>query len=513
MPYQIDRFNGTPLVTVDDGTIDQTTDLKLVGKNYAGYGEIQNENFVFLLENFANTVAPPKPVRGQIWFDSSTKKLKFYDNDSPSGRWRTTGGAEIGDNAPTGLTTGDFWWKTNTNQLYAWNGSSYVLIGPLAVSGAGQTNLEAVSVLGTDASTHPIVKAVVDGITTFIISSDANFNLDPIEKAKPEYAGYDRINQGITLKDSNSGSTTTAFRFWGTSSDSDRLGGFVAGDFVVKNAAEFTAIASFSDSGFTVGDNDDLKVFVDGGTTVTLQNQVSNRISFKILDGGITTKETMRIEGDVVVPGLTDTYSLGRIGLRWKEVRARDGFFDTITATTFSGSISGTAAQADTLLFNSGYRSATNNNTGNTIVARDASGNFAAGTIDAIAARARYADLAEKYVADADYEPGTVLVFGGEKEVTVTETEGDHRVAGVVSTNPAYLMNVEEDGVAVALRGKVPVKVKGKVSKGDILITSAVAGYAVSARSGKDVSSASIIAKAIESKDSDDLGTVMAVVI
>lgn len=511
MPYQVDRFNGTPLVTVDDGTIDQTTDLKLVGKNYAGYGEIQNENFVFLLESFSNTVAPPKPVSGQVWYDSANKKLKFYDNT----KWRTTGGSEIGGTAPTGLTVGDFWWNTNTKQLYSWDGAAFVLVGPLAVSGSGQTNLEAVTVLGTDLNTHPVIKAVVDGVTTFVISSDSTFNLDNSEKVKPEYAGFDRINQGITLVDSNSGETTTLFRFWGTASDADSLGGEVASEYVLSRGAVFTnvdSVASFVDSGLTVGDDDDLKIFVDGGTSVTIQNQVANKISFKILDG-ITTKETLRIEGSAVVPGLTAQYDLGTTALRWNNVRAASGFFDTITAGNFVGPITGVAAQADTLLFNGGYRSATNSNTGNTIVARDASGNFAAGVVDATATRARYADLAEKYVADADYEPGTVVVFGGEKEVTVTIVEGDHRVAGVVSTAPAYLMNAEEEGVAVALRGKVPVKVKGKVAKGDILITTTVAGYAVSAGSGRNVSSACVVAKAIENKDSDDLGTVMAVVV
>jgi len=69
MAYTIDRYNRTVLTVVEDGTIDQTTDLKLVGKNYAGYGEIQNENFVYLLENFASGTAPSKPISGQVWFD------------------------------------------------------------------------------------------------------------------------------------------------------------------------------------------------------------------------------------------------------------------------------------------------------------------------------------------------------------------------------------------------------------------------------------------------------------
>ena len=89
MAYIINRTNGTQLTVVEDGTIDQTTDLKLVGKNYAGYGEIQNENLVALLENFASGQQPTRAIAGQIWFDSTSSKLKFYDGT----KFRTTGGA------------------------------------------------------------------------------------------------------------------------------------------------------------------------------------------------------------------------------------------------------------------------------------------------------------------------------------------------------------------------------------------------------------------------------------
>ncbi len=126
MPYTINKYNGQVVATVADGTIDSSTDLKLIGKNYAGYGEVQNENFLFLLENFANTTQPPKPLPGQLWYDSGNSKLKFYDG----AKFRTTGGAELGSSAPTGLTIGDFWWDTSNKQLYTWDGSSYVLVGP-----------------------------------------------------------------------------------------------------------------------------------------------------------------------------------------------------------------------------------------------------------------------------------------------------------------------------------------------------------------------------------------------
>lgn len=101
-------------------------------------------------------------------------------------------------------------------------------------------------------------------------------------------------------------------------------------------------------------------------------------------------------------------------------------------------------------------------------------------TFYGVSTQARYADLAEHYKPDAEYSAGTVLVFGGDEEVTVTNMFADHRVAGVVSTDPAYLMNAASPGIPVALRGRVPVKVIGPVTKGDLLVTSNTAGTAIS---------------------------------
>ena len=95
-----------------------------------------------------------------------------------------------------------------------------------------------------------------------------------------------------------------------------------------------------------------------------------------------------------------------------------------------------------------------------------------------ISTKAQYADLAENYLADDNYEPGTVMVFGGQEEVTISGKFLDAKVAGVVSTNPAYLMNDSIDGTPIALRGRVPCKVKGPVCKGDLLVTSAEKGVA-----------------------------------
>ena len=134
------------------------------------------------------------------------------------------------------------------------------------------------------------------------------------------------------------------------------------------------------------------------------------------------------------------------------------------------------------------------------------------GTFYGTATSAQYADLAENYLGDNSYEPGTVLVFGGQNEVTTTDRKGDRRVAGVVSTNPAHLMNSELFGDfvnAVALTGRVPCKVLGRVEKGDLLVTSAIPGYAIV---DNDPKIGTVIGKAVASKDTDDRGTVEVVV-
>jgi hypothetical protein len=160
------------------------------------------------------------------------------------------------------------------------------------------------------------------------------------------------------------------------------------------------------------------------------------------------------------------------------------------------------------------------NSNGNTSIVNggaNTTGNIGSSTgyfnrLFATATTALYADLAENYISDADYAAGTVVVFGGEKEITVTTASADERVAGVVSTNPAYLMNSGEPGLPVALRGKVPVKVIGPVTKGDSLVTSTTAGVAVSVGRSREYAQ-SVFAKALETNITDNEKVILAVII
>ena len=172
MAYIINKFNGTQLLSVEDGTVDNTTDIKFVGKNYSGYGEIQNENMLHLMEHFAGTSAPTKAIPGQIWFDSSLNKLKFYTGAN----WKATGGAQVSATEPTGLTTGDLWFKSDTNQIYVRTAADeFELVGPQA-AGTGATQLRSVTVQDNGNTEHAIVVALVEDNAQFIIS-DSEFTL------------------------------------------------------------------------------------------------------------------------------------------------------------------------------------------------------------------------------------------------------------------------------------------------------------------------------------------------
>ena len=183
---------------------------------------------------------------------------------------------------------------------------------------------------------------------------------------------------------------------------------------------------------------------------------------------------------------------------------------------TFNGNVDLGNATSDTVTFTSRIDSniepdATANNRNLGASARKWNTVYAT-TFEGTATSAQYADLAENYLADADYEEGTVLVFGGDAEVSITTTKGNTRVAGVVSTNPAHLMNSNLEGEhvsAIALQGRVPCKVLGKVAKGDMLVTSAIPGYAIVNNSP---GVGQVIGKAVGTKDDDSKGTVEVVV-
>lgn len=496
MAYNIVRYNGTRITTVVDGTIDNTLDLKLIGKNYAGFGEAQNQNFVYLLENFAGTTEPPRPIPGQLWYDSGRRKLKFYTIVNNAGKWRTTGGAEIGpgpiSNGPTGLSTGDFWYRTDTNQLYAWDeeDNQFYLIGPQAAAGAGTTQMRSRTIYddGNPAGAHDVIEAVINDEITFVISRDAEFTLGTND---PPLPGFTKIKKGITLVNTdNTGVNTDTTVYWGTASNSIRFNGLEDTEFIKAASPTFlsTNPRAVFESGLVVGQNTDVVFSVE--SSIPTLAITGSQLVFTTGNGA---NSPLSLSGANVVPGSDNAADIGTSGLKYK--------------TVYAYSFNGTATQSDTLAVNGSYRSASLVATPNTIAARDGSGNITSNYFNGIATSAQFADLAEKYLADDNYEVGTVLRVGGEKEVTASSW-GD-RAIGVVSEKPAFIMNEGlENGTLVALKGRVPVKVAGSVKKGDRLVASNN-GCAMSAVPH----SSDVFAIALETNDDINVKLVEAVIL
>lgn len=550
MAYQVDRYNGTFLISVEDGTIDTSTDIRLVGKNYAGYGEIQNENFLHMLENFAGTTAPPRAISGQIWFDSVSKKIKFYDGS----KWKTGSGAEVSSAAPTGLSKGDFWWDDVNDQLYSWSGTEFVLIGPESIPDLGASSAVAEVVTDTLGATHSILKLSAGGKVVAIVNKDAAFTLSSADQVEGFTNG---IKKGITLVDADiNGLTQNDFVFWGTASNSRQFGGFLPQDFI-RRTDKLDFKLTIEDDGVEIGDDADILISVQQQDIAVIENQQGNPIRLRITASRdpYVFNDVLIIDNTSVTPDDDAAYTFGAANKRWSNIfsstftgnlvgnvtgnvtgditgslKAPDGtviidastkqigyenatirgrllgtvvgnvqgdasnsaLLDNIAPSTplpvvtnktsvpirdangkiFASEFIGIASEAVRLKIDNSavdtdpsFRSAKTSASADTIAARDGSGNLTANLFQGTATAARYADLAEKYLADKEYETGTVVMVGGEAEVTACVSGS--RAIGVVSANPAYMMNAElEGGTYIALKGRVPVKVTGPIKKG-----------------------------------------------
>lgn len=167
MSYQLNKSDGTLLTDLIDGQIDTTsTNLVLVGRNYTGYGEFFNENFIKLLESFANSSAPSNPLAGQVWWDTSEQRLKVFDGSV----WKASGGPYVQDTRPQ-MVAGDLWIDNLNNQLYSFDGTDLVLIGPQYTESQGISGFRIESILDSQSRSRTVASLYIGGNLVGVFSN------------------------------------------------------------------------------------------------------------------------------------------------------------------------------------------------------------------------------------------------------------------------------------------------------------------------------------------------------
>ena len=425
MAYTINLTDGTIFATIADGTINTSAQpvLTLVGKNYAGYGEFLDENFIRLLENGSNTTPPGAPLTGQLWWDLTNSLMKVYNGTT----FKTISSATASASQPTSNVTGDLWWDTTNQQLKAYNGSSFVLVGPASSAGQGTSGAIVDTVTDNVAVDHVVIKMYVNNVIVAIVSKDATFT------PQVSISGFATIGPGIQLS-----STVSNAVFNGDASNALLLDGVAASGFLSSTSNDSTTgtLGILNDTGLTVGADQDLKLsVVTGNAEVQIANQTSNaNIAFRVNIAGTATT-VMTINGS-------------------------------------TGAISGNQINAN------------------------------------------YADVAERFAADYEYSPGTVVELGGTAEITQSVEELSENVFGVISTRAAYLMNsnagTDLTHPPIAMTGRVPVQVTGSIRKGDRLVA-AGNGMARAAQPG-EATAFNVIGRALQSKDDEANGIIEAIV-
>jgi hypothetical protein len=211
MPYVLKKSNGRVFVTIPDGSIDQSTALTFLGKNYAGYGQVIGQNFLYLLENFASTAEPKNPIQGQLWYDAGNLQLKIYDGSA----FDPINLTQLSSIAPATGNNGDFWLNTTNNTLNIWNNSSWQAVSGSGGSAAGLSQ----QTINDESSVPHLVSILSIGGAEVAIISEDEFTVGPAEALQNEFPV---VKKGITLSGSDtasglsSASTTTGYMLWGT---------------------------------------------------------------------------------------------------------------------------------------------------------------------------------------------------------------------------------------------------------------------------------------------------------
>lgn len=448
MAYTINQTDGTIFATLADGTINTTSSLTLVGKNYAGYGEFLNENVLKLLESGANTTTPSAPLTGQLWFDKTAGVLKVYNGT----QFKNLGSATSSASAPTSVVAGDLWFDSANAQLKVYDGSAWILVGPSFTAGSGTTGAIVDTVEDNVAVDHVVVKMFVEDTIVAMISKDATWT------PGAAITGFATVGPGIQLSTSVSNAV-----FKGSATNAQTLDNLDSTDFLsaVGNDTTSGTLGVLNDTGLAVGVDSDLRVSVSG-SDVTIQNQTSNGdVIFRVNDGGVTTTVatldgatgTLQMSADLLN---AQADGVGNIG-------SSSVGFNTIHAKATSAQYADLAERFEADTF------------------------YPAGTVVELGG-AKEITVAQQDLTDA--------VFG------VISTQAAYLMNGSAGSNETH--------PPIAMSGRVPVRVIGSVTKGDRLV-SAGNGLARSARQG-EANAFNVIGRALTTKTTVEEGTVEAIV-
>ena len=540
MAYNITLTNGTPLISggLPDGTIDTiNSSLTLVGKNYPGYGIFLNQNMVKLMENFANGSQPTAPLPGQLWWNTTTKYLNINTattKGTANAVWKTIATMTYASSFTTTPVPGEQWYDTINGQLKVWNGSAWITIGPAATTATGNSGAIPDTIAAiSPAATYVVLKFFINDTLVGIWSKEAAFTT--------AISGFAQVNRGLNL------STDLSQAYYGNADVALSLsvsGVKVPGASFLRNdtsgtiTGALTLSGAASDGGITFGQAGDFVGTVSSGN-VTLRNQTNNReLILSLKTGGVQTPffkgnwQTGLPEafGNPTVssppltlatksyvdnqlgsgtgvstfsaslnPDANVTYTLGNTTNRWSNVFSQSMLIGNIFAAN---------ANVHTV-----FASGTILPTSNTTVNLGSTGMWF-NTFYGVSVQAQYADLAERFETDQPYDPGTVVALGGVKEITAATDELSEDVFGVISTRAAYLMNgaagSDETHPPVAVNGRVPVRVIGRIRKGDRLVS---AGNGLARAGAKhELSAFNVIGRSLEDKLDADEGTIEAIV-
>jgi len=411
MAYTIVKSNGQILTTIADGTINtSSTSLALPGRNYAGYGQYVDTNFVHQLENYASANPPANPLAGQLWWNTNSNTMYVCPAD--------------------GTTTASSW------------------LALTSTASGGTTTFGAVTVVGTLAANNITATNSVSADTATVrlatITSLAN-----IANANINTANIGTLNTAVI---STGGAGT---------------GGNITGTWTLNGTGTANSIAGTG-------------LYVNAGNIVVNNNGNTY---------GIKTDRYMYANG--VAISFAGTYNNANV---------YDYLTGSNSVSRFSGAVSVSSVTT------------ANITTGGNTIAGQLTGNWSLTAGSRLLAT--YADLAERFEADAYYDAGTVVELGGEKEITSVKYELSEDIFGVISNTAAYLMNSgagnDTTHPPVAMTGRVQVKVNGIVRKNDRLV-SAGNGIARSAKKG-EATAFNVIGRALENKTDSSIGTVLAIV-